>query len=78
MVIAPPMFLIVKTEFPAPSHVPVKVRFGGTRVGVDVRVLVGVGVTQNAVTKAICVAAAVVPFFKATETFPYNPLMVSC
>lgn len=46
MVIAPPRFVIVKFEFPAPSQVLPRVIFGGICVGVDVRVLVGVGVTQ--------------------------------
>jgi hypothetical protein len=52
-VIAPPRLAIVKTEFPAPSQVPARVRFGGTCVGVGVRVLVGVGVIQKAAALVI-------------------------
>ena len=77
-VIAPPRFLMVKTEFPAPSQTPVKVRLGGIFVAVGVRVLVGVGVTQNAVTLRISTALAVVPFLMATAMLPYSPLTVSC
>ncbi len=43
-----------------------------------VRVTVGVGVTQSAVVEAICTALGVVPFFTATEIFPYSPLIISC
>jgi hypothetical protein len=50
--IAPPLFLIVKIEFPWRSHVPVSERAGGTGVGVGVRVGVGVGLTQKADAEA--------------------------
>ncbi len=70
--------MIVKTEFPPPSQLLVMVMLGGTRVGVGVRVMVGVGVTQSAVVKAIWDALGVVPSLIPTEIFPYSPLIVSC
>ncbi len=75
---APPVLLIVKMEFPAPSQVLLTVILGGIFVAVGVRVLVGVGVTQKAAEEAICMAAGVVPFFIATERLPYRPLMLNC
>lgn len=74
MVIDPPMFVIVKIEFPAPSHEPLKVIFGGIRVGVEVRVLVGVGVTQYDVEEAI---STPLESFTRTVRFPYRPLIES-
>ncbi len=53
------MFVIVKTEFPAPSHEPATTRFGGTGVLVGVRVGVAVGVTQTADAEATTTFASV-------------------
>jgi hypothetical protein len=69
-VIAPPVFVIVKTEFPARSHVPVMPMLGGTGVGVNVRVGVGVGVTQTADADAITTADGVVPSLTSTLRVP--------
>ena len=71
---SPPMFVIVKTEFPAPSQLPVIVMLGGAGVSVEVLVIVGVGVTQKAVALATSTASA---SLIVTMIAPYNPLIES-
>ncbi len=70
----PPVFVIVKIEFPAPSQLPATTMFGGAGVFVEVLVIVGVGVAQKAVALATSTSAA---SLTVTMTVPYNPLIES-